>query len=219
MFNKKECKRCKKKLDKNYDFCPYCGISIRSRSPDENWGMLGKDDFFDEFEDFSKSMFGNGNMLNSMIGTAMKMLEQEIQREMKEQNSKPKSNFQLYINGKKVNLDGSNGKEVKLQKTNKSKKQFYSTHLSPNNLKKFPSLSKEEPKTNIRRLSNKVIYEINMPGVKSMDDISIIQLEGSIEIKALAKDKAYYKIIPISLPIMNSNLERENLVLELEAKD
>ncbi len=86
-------------------------------------------------------------------------------------------------------------------------------------IKKFTSLKKEEPQTNIRRLSNKVIYELEMPGVKSIDDISIIKLENSIEIKAVSKNKAYVKIIPINLPITDYGLSEGKLILELGVKN
>ena len=80
-------------------------------------------------------------------------------------------------------------------------------------------LPRETPTANVRRLGDLVIYEINIPGVKSLKDISISQLENSIEIKAIAKDKAYLKLLPVSLPILNYNLEKDKLILELEAKN
>ena len=58
-----------------------------------------------------------------------------------------------------------------------------------------------------------------MPGVKSIKDVSVIQLENSIEIKALAKNKVFYKIIPINLPIKNYNFAKQKLVLELDEKE
>jgi HSP20 family molecular chaperone IbpA len=84
---------------------------------------------------------------------------------------------------------------------------------------KFAGLPKKEPETNIRRFSNKVVYEINMPGVKDVKDVSIIQLENSIEIKAMANKKVFYKIIPINLPISNYNLSGGVLTLELDSKE
>ncbi len=57
-----------------------------------------------------------------------------------------------------------------------------------------------------------------MPGVKSIKDISIRSLENSIEIKAIAKEKAYYKIIRIGIPIIRYNFDKEKLTLELEAQ-
>ncbi|MEK6913271.1 MAG: hypothetical protein AABW47_01205, partial [Nanoarchaeota archaeon] len=85
--------------------------------------------------------------------------------------------------------------------------------------KKFLSLKREEPKTNIRRLSNRVIYELEMPDVQSTEDISITKLESSIEIKAIGKNKAYAKRIPINLPIQNYDFLEGKLILELGIKN
>ena len=57
-----------------------------------------------------------------------------------------------------------------------------------------------------------------MPGVKSIKDLSIVKLENSIEIKAIAGKKAYVKLIPINLPVSDYNFSNGKLVLELEAK-
>ena len=46
-----------------------------------------------------------------------------------------------------------------------------------------------------------------------------MKLENSIEIKALAKNKAYVKRIPINLPIINYDFSKEKLVLELGVKN
>ena len=68
-------------------------------------------------------------------------------------------------------------------------------------------------------MSNKVIYEIELPGVKSTEDVSIIKLENSIEIKAVTKDKSYFKLLPIKLPISGYKVADEKLILELSARD
>jgi hypothetical protein len=64
-------------------------------------------------------------------------------------------------------------------------------------------------------MTNKIIYEVDLPGVKNEKDIIITKLENSIEIKAFTKDTAYLKLIPISLPIKNYFLEKNKLILEL----
>jgi HSP20 family molecular chaperone IbpA len=92
-------------------------------------------------------------------------------------------------------------------------------NLSSEKLKKFSKLPKEEPKTNIRRLSNKVIYEVDLPGVKSAKDISILNLEKGIELKAVSEKKAYLKSIPITLPILAYKLSKGKLFLELDAHE
>lgn len=55
--------------------------------------------------------------------------------------------------------------------------------------------SVEEPKTEVRRLDGRVLVSLEMPGVKSLNDINIMELEDSLEVKAIAGDKAYFKIL------------------------
>ena len=40
-------------------------------------------------------------------------------------------------------------------------------------------------------MGNKVIYNLEVPGVNDIDDIFINKLESSIEIKAISDDKVY----------------------------
>jgi len=218
MFNRKECKHCNKKVSGKYDFCPYCGRSVIGKSKKkDDFGMLGEDDNIDEFERLSKSMFDGfgGKIMNKMLGSAMKMLEKELEKEMKQKkNIHPRTNFQLFINGKRVNLNGAAMQQSAKQKDKKQTKEVILNYFSQEAQKKFSNLPRKEPSTDIRRLSDKVVYEINLPGVNSMKDISLMKLENSLEIKAVGKNKAYFKTIPINLPIINNNFADEKLVLE-----
>jgi hypothetical protein len=211
MFKKKDCKKCGKKINDKYDFCPYCGNIIEDKK-EEDWGMLGKNDI-KEFEKIQNPFFGKltGSMLNKMLGSAMKMLEKEMQKEMSQQKQDmPKTNVRLMINGKEISLNNAEKKPKKI-------KEAASKLFSEEKTKKFLSLSQEEPKTEIRRLSKKVIYEIGLRGVSSVDDISITKLENSIEIRAIAEKKAYFKIIPINLPMTSYEFSDGKLILELVA--
>ena len=212
MFKKKLCKNCGNKISDKYDFCPYCGNS--SNENPEDWGMLGKTDTVNEFEQFSNSLFGGigGKIIGGMLGKTLKMLEKEIQKESQNQISAPRTNFELIINGQRI--DPKNIRVSQPMQVVRKPKKFL-PNISNESLKKISGLPKKEPLTNIRRLADRVIYEINMPGVNSVNDISIIKLESSIEIKALADKKAYFKIIPINLPIVNYKFLDEKLVLEL----
>lgn len=227
MFKKKKCKNCGNKINDNYEFCPSCGIRI-SKSSNEDWGMLGKDDFpendISERDIFSAGFFGNitVSMLGKMFNNAMRMLEKEMQKEFKQssknqRNFFPRTNLRLMINGQEINLNNQNNLKKPLKK--KPLKEIPQKDLPKGNLKNFAKLEKIEPVTNIRRFSDKIIYEIQMPGVKSSKDLSITKLEKSIEIKGLAKNKAYQKIIPINLPITNYEFSKETLVLELGTRN
>lgn len=236
MFKKPHCSKCKKDLKKDFDFCPYCGAS---QNQNNNWGMLGKNDFpeapIQNNDPFSQLLPGlSGGIFNKMLGNAMKMVENELQREMQQSpqgenvkriNLKPNTKLQLFINGKPINLEGNSIPNPTNQTQSPQKKQIkkqpkklITKDFTPEMKEKFSTLQKEEPQTSLRRLSSKVIYELNMPGVKSIDNVAIRNLEKSIEIKAIGKTKAYYKIIAVDLPLLSYSLEKDVLVLELEAR-
>jgi len=217
MFKKKKCPNCGEKISSNYEFCPFCGKKIDN---DSDFGMLGKNDKIEnEFERMSKSIFGGmgGKMMSKMISNTVKMMEREMRKEMQHNKNCPtKSNFQLFVNGKRVNL---NPQPVQQKQITKKPRKLPSKEFSKNNIKNFSKLPRKEPTATVKRLANKIIYEVKIPGVNSLKDVSIIQLENSIEIKAVSKTKSYFKIIPINLPITNYGVEKGKLILELEGKN
>ena len=73
----------------------------------------------------------------------------------------------------------------------------------------------EEPETKIQKSQNKQIITLNLPDVKSLEDIEFKQLSQSIEIKAFAGDKAYFKLIPIPTNASVNN-EFKDGVLKIE---
>jgi HSP20 family molecular chaperone IbpA len=221
MFNKKKCPNCKSKIEEKFDFCPYCGASLSSGNMED--GLLGKNDFTPIRNELKMPM-GLNAIINSMMKSMSKEFEQLDSTLPKE--GKPKGvkkdgisiSISTFGDGPpkiKINNSGNNQK-VEAKKIIEKKKE---DTFTKERIKKFASFEKEEPKTNVRRLANKVIYEIEMPGVKEIDDISILKLENSIEIKAVGEKKAYKKIIPINLPIINYDLSEGRLILELGIKN
>lgn len=217
MFNKKSCPKCNEKISTKYSFCPYCGYTFGKKKA-EDYGMLGIDDEVEMQHNPFESMFGS-KVFNKMFGSAIKMLEKELEKEFKNQNLPQKTNFEVIINGKRINPDNIKFSQRIISPQESKTKKKAVPKMSSESLKKISGLPKKEPSTNIRRLANKVIYELDIPGVKSIEDISITRLENSIEIKALAGNKAYAKLIPINLPITNYELENGKLILELDAKN
>lgn len=230
MFNKKQCAKCGNKLNSNYDFCPSCGNQIKQNSDD--WGMLGKNDFVQEQTNPFQNMLGGlgGGMLGKMLGSAMNMLEKEMQKEMRNQqtnqsqnpNQNLNPNFQLFVNGKKVDPSKIKVTQQRIPQQQIPQQQVPTKTLpifSQKTKEKFQKLSKQEPATEVRRFADQIIYEIDLPGVKSINDISIRKVQKSIEIKAIANSKAYFKVLEIDLPIINYELEQEKLILELGTKD
>ena len=221
---KKKCSKCDQTMGRNYDFCPYCGNNLRSENYKEDYGILGKNDLIDSnpFESFESTF------MDKMLENAMKMAEKMIEKQINFSQEKPRlppppqpanintakpSNLeiQFFVNGKRVfpqNEESKIEEPIRTIKTNK---------LSKEKAERFSKLPKKEPSSKVRRFSGKIIYELEMPGVKKIEDVLINQLEDSIEIKALGQDKVYSKTLNINLPILGYKLAEGNLILELKA--
>jgi len=235
---RKNCRRCGRKVDKKYNFCPYCGYDIKRDYEEKNFGFLGRDDNID-FPDLDFGMrmpFGFNRIFSSLlkqIDKQFKELDKEIGRDI-EKTKKFTKKPGIMSSGLSISISTGTGKkpEIKIrgfgpefenldrkiiakEKPEKFKK-FPKTEISEEIAKKIAKLPREEAETKVRRLSNKIIYEISLPGVKRIKDIIINQLENSIEIKAFSKEKVYFKLLPISLPIQNYKLQKGKLILELK---
>jgi len=223
MFRKNKCSRCNKNIEGKYSFCPYCGSKIQTPNNEGDWGMLGKDDVIPSMNEI-KLPVGLNSIFNSLMKNLSKELDEQLKQNLETEDSKKinKEGISISIstfgNGPpKIRVTQMGGKPKTIQTTKKVK--FKQNIFSKEKAKEFSSLPREEPQTNVRRLSDKVIYEFEMPDVKSAEDISIIKLEDSIEIKAIGKKKSYTKIIPINLPITDYNLSEGKLTLELGVKN
>lgn len=207
MVKKIRCPNCNEKIKETFNYCPVCGERLTEREKD--WGMLGKNDFVKQekigfFEGIT------GSMLDKILKSSIRMLEKEMQ---KGPNENPQSfgNVRLMINGKEIT-------PKKIQQI-KNETQYLPINFSKDNLEKYRKMKKIEPNSTLKRIDNKVKYELEVPGVKSIKDISIIKLENSLEVKAVGQKVAYSKRIPINLPLKKYSLINGLLTLELEAEN
>jgi len=221
MFGKK-CPNCGSKIKKNFEFCPYCGKNPKSKHDQEDYGFLGKNDFINKPQ---LPIFPN-TFMDKIFNSAMKLLEKQmrnINNEMnnpRQQNKFPNNlNVQFFVNGQKVFPDHPNHpNQVPMLHEQKQQKQHQPkiNKLNPEKLKRLSKLPRIEPKSKMKRLSGKVIYELLVPGVDNIEDVLINQLENSIEIKALSDKKVYLKNLNINLPILRYGLHNDNLILEFQ---
>ena len=209
MFGKK-CSKCSNRIKGSFEYCPYCGKDLRFKHDDKDFGLLGKSDLIDNVNPPKRGSFIDKIFNNAMkeIPAIMKMIERQMQNQTNDfnQGKLPSNlNVQFFVNGKKVAP----------QKKERPVEPIKETKISRDRINKLSKLPKKEPASKIRRLSGKVIYELEVPGVKNIDDVLINQLENSIEIKAISKNKIYSKRININLPILGYQLIKNNLILEL----
>ncbi|MFH1710900.1 MAG: hypothetical protein ABH840_01155 [Nanoarchaeota archaeon] len=228
MFSKK-CPKCARKVQKDFDFCPFCGMDFRINKrmrQEEDYGFLGKEDAF-ESRVPNRNIglpFGFNNLFNSLLKEVDSQFR-ELDKEMAKPNQKKKEgNFNesgISINissatGKKpeikINAFGPEFSNLKLEQAKEIKPE--NPNISEEQARKISKLPKKEAETSVRRLSNKIIYEINLPGIKNLKDILINKLENSTEIRAFTKDTAYFKILPVNLPITHYLLKAGKLIIE-----
>ena len=208
MFNNK-CPNCENNIKKDFKFCPFCSKNLGSVYDQEDYGFLGKDDFVDGGMDFTDTF------VDKMFNSAMKLLEKQMRNLQNEgnnhkhnSNASPGLKVQFFVNGEKIFPEKQmSNHPIRIN-----------NHFSKEKLKKFSELPKKEPRSRIKRLSGKIIYELFVPGVETIEDVLVNQLENSIEIKALSKDKVYSKNLNVNLPILRYHLVNENLIIEMQAK-
>ncbi|MFW6233080.1 MAG: zinc ribbon domain-containing protein [Nanoarchaeota archaeon] len=219
MIKKNKCKRCGSKISKKDKFCSSCGFNLEKDNK-EDLGILGSNDFIG-----GEIKLPMG--FNMLLKTLMKNLDKEMNN-MNNKNKTKKSGISINFSNQpgkepeiKINSFGDNPffkgnlKQIN-KKEPKKEENFFSKKFSDKKIKEFSKLNKKEPETEVRRFSNSVVYEIKIPGVKSLEDISINKLENSIEIRAISGKEGYFKTIPIALPIKNYFFEKGVLSLELK---
>ncbi|UCD20685.1 MAG: zinc ribbon domain-containing protein [archaeon] len=218
MFKKKkQCPKCGKKVEENHKFCPFCGSLIKKGEK-----------YQDPFKEMEKAM-----KLPFFLKAPVKGMMKQLNKQMTEANVKTDSiqgQPRIITKGFAINISSKEGKPVVRIKpmgpqhpVPPKKEQPLLIEPKPRKFKefnkkdaeKFLKLKKKEPKTSVRRLADTVVYELDLPDV-TKEKIIINHLGNSIEIKALGKEKAYQKVLPISLKIKKWKLEKKKLILELE---
>jgi hypothetical protein len=224
MFGKK-CGQCGKRIKAKFLFCPYCGNNSIDRAKEEkDYGLLGRSDFnqpqapAQNIPRFPASNSIMDKMLSGLVGNMMKMVEKEVQNNIRRENPtvRNNSNFQLFINGKKVNIPSTNEEVMEKKKIKREKVNF--PMPSAEVIKRSAKLPRKEAKTKLTREDDKIIYEMESPGVTSFENVLINKLEDSFEVKTFAKDKVFFKNIPIKLPLIKAYFGEGKLFLEFQAK-
>lgn len=182
MFEKNKCPKCDFFVKKTWNFCPHCGTNLKEVPRPKIMPLTMNSSDID-----MNAMFKDVNkILKSMLGSEPFKGSLSVTR-----------------------LGGPNGPKMKVNTSGDYKK------VEPE-LKKKLGVKKrkfrgnkktEEPELNIKEMPHQNIIEIDVPGVKTEGDVEIIKLEHSIEIRAFAKDKTYFKLLPI--PENVSAIEKE----------
>ena len=201
MFELKRCKRCGKGLKKEWKFCPSCGESIEYRRPYRDIS----EDIEQEFEKIDKmfgpifvrfpkldmeSPFKRGGISITIRSGTGKRPKVHVKTSGQYKKLEPRIRRRLGVGG--------------VEEVKEEKRKI-----------RIPKIT-EEPETKIEKRGNEEMITIKLPDVKNLDNIEIRKLGQSIEIKAFAGDKAYFKLIPIRPNAQISDRSFKNGVLKIQ---
>jgi len=207
------CPICGTKIEKEWSFCPRCGARISGDFFEEIMAHMRK-----ELAEMSKLMDIRDKDIEAFdLSPWFKNMDKK-----KVVLSNPKgSGFSIKIiqsGGKEPEVSVRTFGDVDKEKLKKemSGMSYSSGESKGQKVMIKESMKTEEPKTSVTRSSSKVIVNMEMPGVKSDRDIEVSELESSVEVKALAGDKAYFKILtkPSQFRLAKRSFDRGILHME-----
>jgi hypothetical protein len=200
---KKKCTGCGEKVERKFNYCPYCGNSFKAKEERSDFGMLGQNDSQGRISEELKLPLGVEKMMNSLV----KQLEKQLGNMNENAQGMPKG-IKIQI-ARGVPQMGQPIQNPQQQKPIPQK-------ISNEEMERRMSLPKTEAESKIRRLANTIIYEIETPGVKNKEDILITELASGIEIKAYSDDKCYVKFIPLKVEVTEYYVKKEKVFIELK---
>lgn len=197
---KKKCTNCAKKIERKFDFCPYCGYSFRKQNEEDDFGLIGRDDFV------SNANFGQEIRMPLGLNKIMNSLMKQLEKEMGAMSNNVPGGFKIQI---------STGEPRQQKRV--AEKQEKARVIDSREIEKIRALPRKEAESNVRRLSDRIVYEVSVPGVKSKDNVVISKLENGIEIKAYSNDMCYVKTIPLNSDVIGYKIKDGVLFLELSS--
>lgn len=214
MFFKKKtskCENCNSKINDKYSFCPHCGISLLNEEKYvKDYGLLGKNEKIED-EEFLPQQFGMGitdKLLGSLMNTLIKSLDKQF-KQMGKEFKMDKTEIKSFPNGIKIKI----GPASSFKKT-PQKKAIFNKQISDEQLEKMAALPRAKAETKVKRLNDKIIYELSTPGIQSPDDVFVSKLESGYEIKVISDKKVYVNSLPVNLPLKSLSIDNNKLLIE-----
>jgi hypothetical protein len=215
IFNKKtKCPNCNSKVKQGFSFCPHCGADVTDPEKErKDFGLLGKEDSYEEPIQDPFSMPGL-NFMAKMAAPIVNKLMKEMEKEFQKSSSKNTDpEVTRFPNGIRISVGYPGMPQQKSKKNSKPKNPAKKT-ITPEQMQKMSKLPRTQAKSSVKRLNNKVVYELTTPGVDSVDDIFLSKLESGYEIKAIGNKKVYVNSLPVELPLKSLSIVKDKLLVE-----
>ena len=208
-----KCDVCSSKVEEKFSFCPYCGSNLIDKEKEErDFGFLGKKDAPENNLQENNLTFADkmiNNVINSVMKNMMKQLKQSDPQVVTELDN---AEIRSLPNGLRIKIvphkNSQNNPAPHKEKLNV---------INSEQIKKMEKLPRQIAKSSVKRLSNKVVYELLTPGVSSLSDIFISKTESGYEVKAIGNKKVYTNSLSIELPLKSYAISKDKILLEFKA--
>lgn len=207
-----KCSKCGAEVNEGWEYCPRCGSRFRR----------GRDLFADVFERMEHELKSMDRSFerNFEVFDLSPFFRKPTRgggfsiRITRSGNEKPKVSFKTFGDVDRKDVESEIGKmglkeipkqeKIEIKKT-EGKVCFEAAKIT------------EEPETCVRNIEGRIVVEVKLPDVKDSKDIEIRSLESSIEVKAIAGEKAYFKILtkPPKANVVRKDFEEGVLRIEL----
>jgi len=213
-----KCENCDADMDKKWSFCSVCGFKIAKTkifedifsrikkeffSPKE-YNQLEKDVEARDISPFFKKPNGGGFSIK-IYRSGGKQPQVQVKTFGGINKERIENAVYNQLGMKETGVENIRNRAKEIQKEEKR-----------DNIRSGILKSAEEPKTKIKSLGNRVVVDIELPGVKSIGEVRINELENSVEVKAIIGDKAFFKILtkPTQFRLADKTFAKEVLHLE-----
>ena len=199
---KKKCPSCAEKVERKFNFCPFCGESFKTRRERSDFGMLGVDDSGNDVKVEQKLPFG----MEKIMGPLVKQLEKQMRN----------MNIEGMPKGIKINIVRGNP-QMRQVVRDAPREKVEAVNVSKEEIDRRMNLKKVEAESKVRRLADRIIYEIDAPGVREKGDVVVTELATGLEIRAYSGEKCYVKFIPLKVEVITYSVKSDKVFVELKS--
>ena len=207
-----KCYSCDSAINEKYSFCPWCGNPQFDPEQElRDFGMLGRRDTTDENKFKQQFISSDITIIEKLMGSLMNNFIKNIDKQFRDME---KTNISQMPNSIKIKI-GMSPQQTKRG----SQQSILQRKITEDQMSKMEGLPRTTAKTNIKRLSDKVIYELFTPGIISPQDVFVSKIESGYEIKAIGEKKVYVNSLPINLPLHRFSIDNDKLIIEFKTEE
>lgn len=187
------CSRCGSRVGEGWRFCPSCGSELKRKERDFFNGALERMER--EMKGMNKAFERNFEVvdLSPFFAKPVKGSGFSI-RIMQGSGGKPRVSVKTFGDADKKEVESEIGKLGFRERITKALNPEKIAEKSDKGICFNKARTTEEPETCVRKADGKIVVEVKLPGVDA-GNIEVKPLENSIEVKAVAGEKAYFKIL------------------------